>query len=633
MSSNWSFLRSDPNRLERNPIHEEFFSASEILTDVSALVRESIQNSLDAAKSDEVTVRFSLGKTPTKNVKTFFNGLEEHVKSALTIDHNKFNSDDCNYLVVEDFNTTGLLGKVTANGTDAKADSKNNGYWFFAKANGDSGKGNGTRGTWGIGKVVFPKMSAIKTFFAYSVRESDGILEPIVFGQSLLKFHDVSGQRFEPDGWWGHRNASNLDIPFNSEAVESFAKSWMVSRNSDQEGLSIVIPWVDPDIGIGEIASCVLRDYFVALLQGKLACEFEDENGTFLKINKETTIDQLTIKAEKDSSWATVLGLANIFNDWSNGELKEFSFDLTSNNKWQSLEIADEVVDQMIAIHDSDKPLAIRVHCKIPGTTNGKSKVEDSFVTLIARRDVKEKAIFSRSGILIPKANPNRISGSIALVVIDPTHSDHHCLSTLLSAAEGPAHENWSKDGDRFKDTYTPRNLAEDTLTMVRKAPSEIVKLVSAISDGKDTEWLADSFPMPDGARPSQVTTVSPPNDDNTNPPPVIVIPPSEPRDLRINKVQGGFSITGDHSELADKFAIINVAYEMRRGNSQKGYRTSDFNLGKMIKSSKGVTVAAKDNTLQLSDFESDFRISFDGFDPIRDLEIISRISDKSEVI
>jgi hypothetical protein len=61
--------------------------------------------------------------------------------------------------------------------------------------------------------------------------------------------------------------------------------------------------------------------------------------------------------------------------------------------------------------------------------------------------------------------------------------------------------------------------------------------------------------------------------------------------------------------------------------------RTSDFDLGKMIKSSKGVTVAAKDNTLQLSDFESDFRISFDGFDPYRDLEIISRISEKSEVI
>lgn len=630
MSSNWSFLKSDPNRLERNPIHEEFFSSSEILTDVSALVRESIQNSLDAEQADEVTVRFSLGKTPTKNVQVFFNGLEKHVKSALTIGHNKFDSADCNYLVVEDFNTTGLLGKVTANGTDAKADSKNNGYWFFAKANGDSGKGNGTRGTWGIGKVVFPKMSAVKTFFAYSVRESNGNLEPIVFGQSLLKFHDVDGRRFEPDGWWGHRNADNLDVPFNSEAVESFAKSWKVSRNSDQEGLSIVMPWVDPDISIDEIASCVLRDYFVALLQGKLACEFEDANGSFLKIDKETTLEQLTIKADKEPSWTTVLGLASIFNEWTIGSLKEFSIDLTSNNKWQSLDLGEEVVDEMIAIHDSDKPLAVRVHCKIPGTSTGKSKVEDSFVTLIAKRDVKEKAIFSRSGILIPKANPNKIYGSIALVIIEPTHSDNHCLSTLLSAAEGPAHENWSKDGDRFRDTYTPKNLAEETLTMVRKAPSEIVKLVSAISDGKDTEWLADSFPMPDGSHPGEKPKprVGEKESDVKK-----VIPLSEPKDLRINKNQGGFSVTGDSAELTDKIATINVAYEMRRGNSQKGYLASDFDLGKMIKSHKGVTVAAKDNTLKLSDFESDFRISFDGFDPIRDLEIISKISDMLEVI
>jgi len=630
LSSTWSFLWSDPNRLERNPIHEEFFSASEILTDVSALVRESIQNSLDAAKADEVTVRFSLGKTPTKNVQLFFNGLEEHVKSALTINHNKFDSADCNYLVVEDFNTTGLLGKVTANGTDAKADSKNNGYWFFAKANGDSGKGNGTRGTWGIGKVVFPKMSAIKTFFAYSVRESAGILEPIIFGQSLLKFHDVSGQRFEPDGWWGHRNASNLDIPFNSEGVESFAKSWMVSRNSDQEGLSIVIPWVDPDISIGEIASCVLRDYFVALLQGKLSCEFEGVDGTFLKVNKESAIEQLTIKADKDSSWSTILGLASAFNDWCNGEVKEFTLDLTSSNKWQSLELSTEVIEEMISIHDSEKPIAVRVNCKIPGTTAGKSKVEDSFVTLIAKRDVKEKAIFSRSGILIPKANPNKIYGSIALVVIEPTHSDHHCLSTLLSAAEGPAHENWSKDGDRFRDTYTPKNLAEETLTMVRKAPSEIVKLVSAISDGKDTEWLADSFPMPDGSHKGTKPKPRAGEDDEED---KKVIPSPEPKDLKINKNQGGFSVTGDHDELIGKFVSVKVAYEMRRGNSQNGYLSSDFDLGKMIKSHKGVTFTAKDNTLQLSDFESDFRISFEGFDPIRDLEIISRISDKSEVI
>ena len=155
---------------------------------------------------------------------------------------------------------------------------------------------------------------------------------------------------------------------------------------------------------------------------------------------------------------------------------------------------------------------------------------------------------------------------------------------------------------------------------------------MSAIADGKDTEWLADSFPMPDGSRPKLKPKVGPPNEP-VPPIPIPPIPPAVPKDLRIHQTQGGFSITGDDISLKDKYAIINVAYEMRRGNSQKGYRNTDFDLAKKIKSSKGVSFAAKDNLLQLSDFENDFRISFEGFDPLRDLEIIAKISEKSEVI
>jgi hypothetical protein len=348
-------------------------------------------------------------------------------------------------------------------------------------------------------------------------------------------------------------------------------------------------------------------------------------------IDADSTIQQMSLKMMSDSSWESVLGLSTMFSQWQDGQLQQFELDLSPSNKWQSLELSDEDKEKMIAIHDSEIPIAVRVKCKVPGTVDGKPKVDDAFMVLIAKKDVKEKATFSRSGILIPKANPNKIYGSIALVLLETTHSDGHCLSTLLSAAEGPAHENWSKDGDRFADTYTPKYLAEETLTMVRKAPSEIAKLVSAISDGKDTEWLADSFPMPDGTRPKLKPEVGP--DDGPPKEPIPPIPPAEPKDLRIHQTQGGFSITGDHVNLKDKYANINVAYEMRKGNSQKGYRNTDFDLAKKVKSSKGVTFAAKDNLLQLSDFENDFRISFDGFDPIRDLEIISKISDKSEVI
>lgn len=632
LSMTWSFLESDPNRTESNPILEEFFSASEILTDVSALVRESIQNSLDAEKLSPVMVTFRIGQIKSKNVNEFFLGLEKHVQSALTPSHNTFNSADCRYLVVEDFHTTGLLGEVTTNGTDAKAKPEKNGYWYFAKANADSGKGNGTRGTWGVGKIVFPKMSSIKTFFAYSVREEKGKFDPILFGQSLLKFHDVEARRFEPYGWWGRTtnvNGKDRDIPLGSDAILNFTDAWEISRKSNQEGLSIVIPWVDSDLEIDEIFSCVLKDYFVAILQGILECEFKDFNGVDLRIDKESVIEHIRLRVDRDSSWATLFDLAQIYKEWNDGRIEPFELDLRPSNRWQDLALDEETTSKMILCHESDVALAVRVTCVVPGTTGGISSGVDTFLVLLAKRDVREKAIFSRSGILIPKANPIRIYGSVALVIVEKPKPAGHYLATMLSAAEGPAHENWSKDGDRFNDIYKPKKLAADSLSMVRQAPSEIAKIVSAIAEGRNTEALADSFPIPDGTRFNDVRKPDKGDDPKIEVPP---IPPPNPKYLTINKTNGGFSITGSSEELVGKFAHVRVAYQMRRGNSQKRYISSDFDLKNLVKSCKGVSAAAKDNLLQLSDFESGFRISFEGFDPMRDLEILATISEKSEV-
>jgi len=630
MTNHWTFLRADPNEVERNPIHDEFFSASEILTDVSSLVRESIQNSLDAAKEETVVVRFTIGEISGAKVKAYFQGLDKHIQAALTSAHDRTGSTSCKYLIVEDFHTTGLLGDVTASATKVKEAPQNNGYWYFAKANGDSGKGNGTRGTWGVGKVVFPRMSAIKTFFAYSVRSTPSGLSQILFGQSLLKFHNVDNSRFKPDGWWGQRNENGIDVPFGSDQIEQFTDCWRLSRSPNQEGLSIVIPWVDQDLGVEEIFNCVLRDYFVALLQGNLICEFKDTEGIERHIDKGSVISHLQNQYKTDPTWKTVLDLAEIFINWKGGILSEFEIDLAPSNKWQDLKLSDEFITNMISEHDSGKAFAIKTTCKIPGTNAGETFREDSFVTLVAKREVRDRAIFSRSGILIPKANPNRISGSVALVILEPTHSDGHSLSTLLSAAEGPAHENWSKDGDRFKDTYTPKYLAEETLTMVRKAPSEIVRLVSAIADGRDADWLAEYFPMPDGARPNPT-----PVDPRPGPhkPKIIDPPPSEPTSLRVHKTKGGFSITGDAEDLIGKQATLRVAYELRRGNSQKAYRATDFDLSDLIKTSRGVSITTEDNVIQLSEFEADFRVSFEGFDQLRDLEILSTTAEISEAI
>ena len=59
---NWVF-RERGNEKHRDPLGAEFFNNEELLSDASSLVREAIQNSLDAkASPDEpVRVRFQIG--------------------------------------------------------------------------------------------------------------------------------------------------------------------------------------------------------------------------------------------------------------------------------------------------------------------------------------------------------------------------------------------------------------------------------------------------------------------------------------------------------------------------------------------------------------------------------------------
>ena len=58
-------------------------------------------------------------------------------------------------------------------------------------------KGEGTRGKWGIGKVVFPIASRLRSFFAYSIRNEEP--RELLCGKALLSYHTVSGQRYSAD--------------------------------------------------------------------------------------------------------------------------------------------------------------------------------------------------------------------------------------------------------------------------------------------------------------------------------------------------------------------------------------------------------------------------------------------------
>ena len=168
-------------------------------------------------------------------------------------------SDACQFLVFEDFGTRGLQGDI-AQAFDEPG-VKNHFFYFF-RAEGRSGKSELDRGRWGIGKHVFPRSSRISTFFGLTIRADDE--KQLLMGHTVLKSHRAaaSATPFSPDGYFGQRQPNNLVLPISDKAtIEKFSADFNLKRDKNP-GLSIVVPFVDPDFTANHLKEAVVCGYF-----------------------------------------------------------------------------------------------------------------------------------------------------------------------------------------------------------------------------------------------------------------------------------------------------------------------------------------------------------------------------------
>ena len=218
----WQFEVQDPRYRARNSVTDEFFADEAGLNDVDSLVRESIQNSLDASISGQnspVRVVFSLGETTADKGQKWFGSLKPHLEAALGTSSAALVASPCRYLTVEDFQTTGLVGDphMPIHETHQNSIPKDQlSYYYFVHAEGESSK-DGRRGTWGVGKIVFHKLSRAKTFMFLSDRMATSGVDTVAMGQTILKMHTIGETRFVPDGWLSEVGASGLHVPLTPD--------------------------------------------------------------------------------------------------------------------------------------------------------------------------------------------------------------------------------------------------------------------------------------------------------------------------------------------------------------------------------------------------------------------------------
>jgi len=627
MNPEWKFKQLLPSDMHADPTHDEFFKTEDIGGLSNALVRETIQNSLDAKDPDDsgpLLVRFSFDTlTPSGQVNAFFSGLKPHLSASQNgiitgIDL----AGPMRILTIEDYRTQGLEGDPLEAFASVKDPGKHN-FYFFWRNVGRSEKKEGDRGRWGLGKAVFPVVSSIRTFFGYTIRKSDK--RRLMMGHSLLRIHELgAGTWYQPYGHFGHF-IDDEDPHFvhpieDLSMIDEFSRLFFVSRGTES-GLSISIPHVLEGISAKSITKAMLYEFFYPVLSGELELWIEEGDDTY-EISKKSIGDVAKRMVVEDERF----DLENYyrlldFTRWvieekgSNGSVRLKSQDWDYSPRWNvDLFNPEELVDLKRRFKENER-VAIQVPTKVERM--GKKPIETSFdVYLEKDRELDGREdFFIREDLRVSgvhSLNQNNVRGMVVV--------SENPLVEMLGDAENPAHTEWQKDSRGFKEKY---KHAPSCLSFVIQSVKQLAYYLTEVEEETDEDLLLDFFSLP--AEESEATerrrgtkgAKGEGTEDDVPHPPVL------PKPIEITQIQGGLLVRGTDHLDGIRFINIRVAYDVLRGNPFNRYSPEDFDLRyPPIKvSSTGIDKETRlENELRFYILDPKFEVKIEGFDLNRDI-------------
>jgi hypothetical protein len=610
VTSKWHFRKMRPADIASDP---DFAKALFSGDAARSLVRESIQNSLDARASTDqpVTVRFAL-RSGTRAARAadavrFLDGMWEHIHSETSgLESAPSPRDRIPFLVVEDFGTKGLTGDPK--GWDPFASGKN-AFFLFFRALGRSGKKEEERGRWGVGKFVFPLASQAHCLLGYTVPIDTQA--PLLMGRTVLKIHQTGGVAYHPDGQWGGRNnEDSLVVPEVSEAILREFTALFGLRRRTEPGLSVVVPWLSVALNGASIREAVVAEYFLPILRSELRVEIDD-NGTFLTVDAETIaslaegIDSPELRAR--------ISLALEAATWPDEKkLVLPAVSAWGETDWAAL-ISEDGKTALLKALDDGRPVAIRV----PLTIQPKDKpaARSYFDIFLQRREGvgHPRPLIVREGITIAADKTVAIQDHICLIIID-----HGPLAALVGDSETPAHTELQPQ--LVANKYT---LAGKIIKIIRTSAAGILRSLEQATDSDNFSLLSEFFPIVHEEQPGRRRQ---PAGAGTNPDPNPIPPiPKTSARYRVTPVERGFRVKGTNEGELPSTLTVRFAYDVRRGNPLKKYNPLDFSLLRrdLTVRAEGVKILDKaDNTLIAQPTDQGFVIEVLGFDPLRDLVV-----------
>lgn len=613
----WFFQKHDGYGDIDQSSSSEAFSGTSIRDLATALIREGVQNILDARSTrpdaGSLRLRLTLGTCPgdPAEIKTrWFAELMRHLQQPdVGAPDPPDNGEPCRFLAFEDFGTRGLVGDYSA----PYAPGQENNFVNFMYHDGVSGKADSKLGSRGVGKVVFTMASRARTIFAYTIPEDDPSRQPLLVGKNLLKFRQLdnelyAGRSYFLDGW--PRGQARQPV-IDPQVLSRFRTDFPIKRQNEP-GLSIIIPFVDPSVVAEQLRRAIVEEYHFALLAGQLEIELND--GSISEVYGSQNIPEI----KDDDEVNARVTLARWAVAHPDPQLQTLPPEPNQLQRLTEPLVPAKLREAVVTALDHRGRVAVRMPLYIhPKHSDPVLTHFDVYMEFAERHHAKPE--FVRELLPVSDVREARSAPQVRALVLVRAGP----LADLLRAAEGANHTDWSPRTDRFQERYVGRR---GEISFVAQSVSKLVEIARGQANepvgGIATQFFSAARQQPNAAT-GETASTKPGTDPDHVPDD---LEPTAPSGSILTQHDGGFSIKHKPGQPLPKRLMVRVAYDVLRGSAWSDYDPADFDFRKtkgdvrVIASDANVERKDPGNCLIITPKSEAFEIVVTGFDLNRDL-------------
>lgn len=620
MPAQWLYTHTLPTVPQGRGISEDNF-APELRTALEILIRETLQNPLDARPEGSVApVCVALRKKTLNQEESAFLAslLDEDFQARLrasTEDPPSLQMEGASVLTIEDFGTTGLQGTFTDPDKDGSTENWN-AFWFREGEGAKSGPGSNGRA--GQGKITYYRTSEARAIFGLTIRAADA--QSLVMGRaSFRRAYRHNDGKFLPHAYWCVDDGGKALPERDAGVAEQFRTAFGLERIT-QPGLSLVIPF-PVDFQADEAIRVVLSEFYFPIAAGRLEVSIQDTHVTAANIST-LADEQLTPEYLQHRGSCYTKGyrlfVAEVVEDLRAGKVPpslKAGWEKSATLLPQSL--PDGLFEDFKKALQEGSRISLRCPLAVKSRKAGIQQTHFDIHLQVPEDLERTEEAYIRKDLLIGSeahlGSASYLEKARGLTLIsDPL------MSAFMADAEEPTHLKWNASRPRLTEDYVaPKELVR----AVRQALPRLLGLLSGQSAKRDVKALAKYFARPAAAGKTGGTGKTKPGPQIPPPPP---LPEPKPRFLKLDAGKDWVRITTKSPAVMNAAKLpltghLELAYEGLDLDPFRAYDPFDFDLANEsahpVQLSGMTVVARKNNRIDFAVVAKDASMEVRGFD------------------